>query len=208
MPDTHGVSTHRWAGPIDSSGLLLSCYSQVRHLYHRNVYRRIEARGDATEAPAGALQPMRNMHSRTIGRPPQLAAWVCVPVYRLSLVALVLLALLSLAPLSAAAQSRPERVMIIELENEREVDTWRFEPPTITIPTGSRVVWTNSGRSYHTVTSPEGLFDSGYLKTGERWATDFDTPGVYNYFCVAHTWMKGTLVVRPTDSQSTIQATP
>lgn len=102
----------------------------------------------------------------------------------------------SLVTSPTEAQSRSARVTIIEIDGEPVTETWRYGPATITVSEGTRVTWLNTGRSFHTVTSPEGLFDSGYLESGQSWTYEFDTPGVYNYFCVPYPWMKGTVIVR------------
>lgn len=94
------------------------------------------------------------------------------------------------------AQSRQERVSIIEVDAEPVTEYWRYSPAMITVPVGTTVTWRNTGRSHHTVTSAEGFFDSGYMSSGSSWSYEFDTPGVYNYFCVPYPWIKGTVVVR------------
>jgi plastocyanin len=96
----------------------------------------------------------------------------------------------------AYAQSRSPRVTIIELDSEPVTETWRYQPATMTVFEDTKVTWLNTGRGYHTVTSPEGLFDSGFLQSGSEWSYTFETPGVYNYFCVPYPWMKGTVIVR------------
>jgi plastocyanin len=103
---------------------------------------------------------------------------------------------------AATAQPRSPRVTIIELDSEPVIETWRYQPATITVTTDTRVTWLNTGRGSHTVTSPEGLFDSEFLESGEDWTYEFETPGVYNYFCVPYPWMKGTVIVREPASQS------
>jgi plastocyanin len=110
---------------------------------------------------------------------------------------LVCAALVSIALVSpVAAQQRSPRVTIIELDAEPVTATWRYDPATLTVDPGTRVTWLNTGRGSHTVTSPEGLFDSGFLDSGKDWAYEFEAPGVYNYFCVPYPWMKGTVIVR------------
>ncbi|HEX3246994.1 MAG TPA: plastocyanin/azurin family copper-binding protein [Chloroflexota bacterium] len=114
----------------------------------------------------------------------------------------ILLALGAASP--TFAQSRSPRVTIIELNSEPVTETWRYQNATLTVPTDTKVTWLNTGRGYHTVTSPEGLFDSGFLESGADWTYEFETPGVYNYFCVPYPWMKGTVIVRerPTPTPS------
>jgi plastocyanin len=133
------------------------------------------------------------------------------PWFRMALlVCATLVSLVFASPV--AAQQRSPRVTIIELDAEPVTATWRYDPATITVDAGTRVTWLNTGRGYHTVTSPEGLFDSGFLESGKDWAYEFDAPGVYNYFCVPYPWMKGTVIVRerptPVRSTPTPTATP
>ena len=65
----------------------------------------------------------------------------------------------------------------------------------LTVPVGSTVVWTNSDSIAHTVTSVDGLFDSGNMNAGTSWSYTFDESGEYEYFCVPHPWMRAKVVV-------------
>jgi plastocyanin len=57
-------------------------------------------------------------------------------------------------------------------------------------------MWTNNDNSIHTVTSTTaGLFDSGNLNAGQSWTYTFQTPGTYQYRCIYHAWMAGTVIV-------------
>ncbi len=89
---------------------------------------------------------------------------------------------------------------------------------TLTVSTGTTVLWTNSGSLSHTVTAclstnpgysttacpsgPNGNtsvnFDSGTsgLTHGATFSTTFITAGTYNYYCYFHPWMHGTIIVR------------
>ncbi|MEM3032421.1 MAG: plastocyanin/azurin family copper-binding protein, partial [Nitrososphaerota archaeon] len=49
----------------------------------------------------------------------------------------------------------------------------------------------------HTVTSDQGLFDSGLFGQGMTWAFTFVRPGEYPYHCTPHPWMTGTVNVAP-----------
>jgi plastocyanin len=111
-----------------------------------------------------------------------------------SVIGVMLVAAVLASPV--AAQQRSPRVTIIELDAEPVTVTWRYQPATITVDEDTELTWLNTGRGYHTVTSPEGLFDSGFLESGEDWSYEFEAPGVYNYFCVPYPWMKGTVIVR------------
>ena len=75
-----------------------------------------------------------------------------------------------------------------------------FSPQTMTVPVGTTVVWTNMGMMQHTVTSDNGLFDSGPLNPGATFMFTFSTPGSYPYYCRFHggpggTGMSGMIMV-------------
>jgi plastocyanin len=76
-----------------------------------------------------------------------------------------------------------------------EIQDSRYRPPTLTIPAGTTVRWTNRDEDTHTVTSTAGLFGSAGLDLGEEYAHTFTTPGVYPYTCDLHPFMQGTIVV-------------
>jgi plastocyanin len=71
-----------------------------------------------------------------------------------------------------------------------------FDPPQISVPTGTIVSWTNEDSIQHTVTSDqEGLFDAGPITPGDTFENAFDTPGEYSYHCAIHPFMTGTVMV-------------
>ena len=68
----------------------------------------------------------------------------------------------------------------------------------------AQVTWYNTDNAVHTVTSgipadgPDGLFDSGVIPAGGQYMKDFErgfSDGTYDYYCVAHPWMTGTLII-------------
>lgn len=74
----------------------------------------------------------------------------------------------------------------------------RFGPREVTIAAGGEVTFQNLDAAAHTVTSAEGAalaFDSDDLAEGDEFVQRFDEPGTYDYFCVIHPTMKGTVVV-------------
>jgi len=77
------------------------------------------------------------------------------------------------------------------------IDNFAFTPATLTVPTGTKVTWTNHDDLPHTVTSasPPKLFHSGPLDTDDAFAFTFATAGAYKYFCALHPHMQGTVVV-------------
>src|SRR5262245_39346854 len=71
----------------------------------------------------------------------------------------------------------------------------RFEPRTFNVPLGMNVTWLNYGTQIHTVTSNDGLFDSGDLVPGRGFSKTFTQPGTYRYFCRHHPEMWGVIIV-------------
>ena len=76
----------------------------------------------------------------------------------------------------------------------------QFTPPTLTVPAGTTVTWTNGDPFQHSVTADDGSFDSGLVDPGGRFSFTFADPGTYPYHCVPHggpggAGMSGTIVV-------------
>jgi plastocyanin len=61
-----------------------------------------------------------------------------------------------------------------------------FAPLELHITPGQTVTWTNSDPFQHTVTADDASFDSGLIDAGATFSQEFDTPGVYQYFCQPH----------------------
>jgi len=70
-----------------------------------------------------------------------------------------------------------------------------FIPPYVTVDVGETVTWTNDDNAAHTVTSNDGSFDSSLFMAGHTFSHTFDEPGVYEYICMVHPWMVGTVLV-------------
>jgi len=70
---------------------------------------------------------------------------------------------------------------------------------TLVIGVNNTVTWTNNDSAHHTVTStkaPAGAsFDSGDMAPGATFSFTFTVPGTYQYDCVYHFWMTGTITV-------------
>ena len=86
----------------------------------------------------------------------------------------------------------------VAAKNEIMIDDFAFSPAQLTVPRGTRLVWTNRDDDPHTVTSSAEpkAFASPALDTGESFAVTFDQPGTYRYFCSIHPQMEGTIVVQ------------
>ena len=78
-----------------------------------------------------------------------------------------------------------------------------YTPANIIINVGDVVIWTNDDTAAHTVSSgnpTDGLsniFDSGLLMGDSTFEVPFNDSGMYDYFCMVHPWMTGTVKVTP-----------
>jgi len=76
-----------------------------------------------------------------------------------------------------------------------------FSPADITINAGDTVEWFNVDTAAHTVTGgspadgPSGVFDSSLLMADASYAFTFEDTGSYDYFCMVHPWMVGSVTV-------------
>jgi plastocyanin len=115
------------------------------------------------------------------------AAW-----FGLSLFAVTAIA----AGLSSPGTARAASVSIA-------VENYDFAPASRTITAGDAVRWTFSG-DQHSVTSRDGLFDSGIKDAGGSFQFTFTEAGTYRYYCVVHPdLMSGTIVVKAASATPT-----
>ena len=70
-----------------------------------------------------------------------------------------------------------------------------FSPNPVEVKVGETVTWINDDSGRHTVTSKDGVFDSGMMGKGQSFSYTFDKAGEYPYFCEPHPNMVGTVVV-------------
>lgn len=77
-----------------------------------------------------------------------------------------------------------------------------FIPNSLDIKVGTTVTFVNTDGNSHTVTSvkpgttdSDGTFDSGIIKPGKTFTFTFSKPGTYEYICMIHTHMYGTINV-------------
>ena len=76
-----------------------------------------------------------------------------------------------------------------------------YQPNPVQISVGDTVTWTNDDSQPHTVTSgedatPDGRFDSSTMTSGATFSHTFTEAGEYQYFCILHPNMVGTVNVR------------
>ncbi len=70
-----------------------------------------------------------------------------------------------------------------------------FEPASLSVSSGDRVVWRNEDIVAHTATAA-GRFDSGPIEAGKTFAVTVKKAGEIAYVCTLHPGMAGTLSVR------------
>lgn len=85
--------------------------------------------------------------------------------------------------------------------SDPESRTKNYIPSVIKVSLGinSTVQWTNVDNVPSSVTSDEGLFDSGPIYPNMTWTYVFDKVGTYNYHSEPHPWMRGQVIVVPID---------
>ena len=82
-----------------------------------------------------------------------------------------------------------------------EEDNACYDPADIVINAGDTVEWVNIDTAAHTVTSgspadgPAGVFDSSLVMADGVYSFTFNDAGDYDYFCLVHPWMVGTVTV-------------
>ena len=76
-----------------------------------------------------------------------------------------------------------------------------FIPSKVSINAGDTISWTNDDTAVHTTTGGSistgttGTFDSGLIQSGVMYEYTFDSAGTFDYFCVVHPWMSGSISV-------------
>lgn len=87
--------------------------------------------------------------------------------------------------------------VVATLKSAITIRNFAFEPATLTVPAGSKIVWINRDDEPHLVVSAGGKFPaSPALDTDDSYASVFAKPGTYTYFCSIHPHMVGTIIVK------------
>lgn len=86
-----------------------------------------------------------------------------------------------------------------------------YLPSNKVVNSGETVTWTNNDSAAHTVTSgtpengPDGFFDSGLIAPDATFKYTFDSAGKFDYFCMVHPWMVGTVTVMSAPKDESLQ---
>src|SRR5262245_34518991 len=78
----------------------------------------------------------------------------------------------------------------------RSLGTAGYVPNPIAVSVGTAVTWTNNDSIAHTVTSNNGVFNSGTLGPGQNFSFTFQSAGTFQYHCTFHAGMVGSVVVQ------------
>ena len=74
--------------------------------------------------------------------------------------------------------------------------TTAYAPNPMTVQIGTAVTWVNDDSVSHTATSGSGVWDSGNIGPGSRFSFTFQSAGAFNYLCLVHPNMVGTITVQ------------
>ena len=82
--------------------------------------------------------------------------------------------------------------------NTVAIKNFAFDPASLTVKSGTVVMWTNQDGASHTIASDTGspvAFSSDSISSGASYSFTFTKPGTYTYHCSIHPTMKGTIIV-------------
>jgi plastocyanin len=105
------------------------------------------------------------------------------------------------ATLVIETPKEPTKIIIPEGAAILEEGQIYYDPEVINISVGTTVVWENIDNTLHTATSGnptgggDGVFDSDILAAGEMYEFTFTDAGNFDYYCILHPWMIGTVNV-------------
>ena len=103
----------------------------------------------------------------------------------------------SSAPAESTQEASPESADASAESAAVTMKGFAFNPPTVEIPVGGSITWTNEDNAPHTATGLDrDALQSGTLPFGESYTQTFDTAGTYEYFCEFHPNMEGSVVVQ------------
>jgi len=75
------------------------------------------------------------------------------------------------------------------------ISGFAFNPTTTTVAAGTTMTWRNGDPTEHTVTAVDDSFKSEILGSGKTFAVTFDEAGTFEYHCLIHPSMEGTIKV-------------
>ncbi len=79
-----------------------------------------------------------------------------------------------------------------------DMEDFKFLPAAVKVKSGGTVTFANADSAKHnaqTENDADGAFNTDDLLQGDSKAVTFDEPGTYDYYCVYHRFMTGTVEV-------------
>ena len=86
-------------------------------------------------------------------------------------------------------RSEPPRISRTGIKN------LAYLKPRLEVAVGTTVEWTNNDPLPHSVTAVDKSFNSGLIYPGKTYRHTFTKAGSYDFYCMPHPFMKGTVVV-------------
>ena len=132
--------------------------------------------------------------------------------------ALGMVAIVLLNPLAAGGESeKPAPRSLVAAQDETKPVVKRvvvhdnfYEPRSVTLPKGGRVIWSWKGENRHNVTftrvPAKGSRRGSATKRDGRWRRSFYRPGLYKYVCTLFTGMRGVVNVGTPPKRSGVPA--
>ena len=96
--------------------------------------------------------------------------------------------MLALSGLLASASTWAQDIQI-------DIKEFMYSPKELTVAVGTKVTWVNDDQVPHTVVEVNKVFRSGALDTDDSFSYTFLIPGTFEYFCILHPQMIGSVRV-------------
>ncbi len=103
-----------------------------------------------------------------------------------------ILALMALAVLLSSCQQSTTQTTAPAETSKIMIKNFAFNPQSVTIKAGTKVIWTNFDAETHALKS---TFFEHTLYPGDSYSYTFNLTGTYNYYCLLHSPENGTIIV-------------
>jgi len=94
-----------------------------------------------------------------------------------------------------AGDARPAAIAQAAAAHLVTIENLQFNPATLTVKSGQKVIWTNKDLVPHTVTAQDHAFDSGTIAPGASWSLVPKHKGKIQYVCSFPPTMAAALIV-------------
>jgi plastocyanin len=104
-----------------------------------------------------------------------------------------ILTLMILAVLLSSCQQSAQQTTAPAETSKITIKDFAFNPQSVTINAGTKVIWTNFDTEAHELKS--SLFDQT-IYPGNSYSYTFNHTGNYSYYCLRHSLENGTIIVK------------